>query len=62
MSNLTIEDLEKIRDAAYDAYAAAWGVYTAAGAAAYGAWDVYIAARSAADAAYEAALNQKEGI
>jgi hypothetical protein len=73
MSNLTIEELEKIRDDAHiAAAAAAYAVYTAANAAADAAWGVYITAYAAWDAAaysaaaaadaYEAARNKKEGV
>ena len=72
MSDLPVEELEKIRDAAYDAYAAAWDThaaaddaYTAAGVAAAAAWGVYTTARAAARAADAAAayiktLNKEE--
>ena len=55
MSDLTIEELKKIRDAAHDAAYAAADAADAAAAA----WDAYDA-YDVADAAYEAALNKKK--
>ena len=58
MSDLTIEELKKIRD---DAYAAAYTAYDAA----YTAYDAYIAANAAyaaTSAAYTDALNKEEGV